>query len=144
MDKVLLINDCKFESIIMKDILCNFGYDIKITNEYEAYDMIKRFIPDIVIANLIMKTISGDELINNIKRRNPEIRCILSSCNPIKLDDYKDKKVDDIIHTPIDKEKLKKVLVKEENAFVFCPYCGKKLEGTKGFTFCYHCGNKLK
>lgn len=148
MSKVLLINDCKFESMIMRDILDGMGYDVEITNEYEAMDKIKYLYPDIVIANLIMKSIQGDELIEKIKKNRSSIKCILSSSNPIALENYVHKKVDAVIHTPIKKEELKEALevkvngsIKQDKEFNFCPYCGDKLSGK--FIFCPYCGHKI-
>lgn len=148
MSKVLLINDCRFESMIMRDILDEMGYDVEITNEFEAMEKTKYSYPDIVIANLIMKNTLGDELIQKIKNVNREIKCILSSNNPIQLEDYKHKDIDAVIHTPINREELKSALeynfeLSEQNEvkFSFCPYCGGKLKGD--FKFCPDCGHKL-
>jgi two-component system, chemotaxis family, chemotaxis protein CheY len=142
MSKILLINDCRFESLIMKDILDNEGHEVFISNEFEALEKIKFNYPDIVIVNLIMKTIQGDELINKIKSNNEEIKCILSSSNPIKLESYANKKVDAVIHTPINKNELLQSLeLNINNKFKFCPYCGEKLNGD--FNFCPKYGKKI-
>lgn len=148
MSKVLLVNDCRFESMIMKDVLDSMGYEVEVTNEFDAMDKVKFSYPEIVIANLVMKSIQGDELIEKIKQSRKEIKCILSSNNPIKLKDYKSKRVDAVIHTPINKAELIDALeakleieVKEDVKYKFCPYCGGKLQG--GFAFCPGCGHKI-
>lgn len=141
MSRILLVNDCKFESFIMKDILINVGHEVEISNEFEAIDKVKSNYPDIVIANLIMKNIQGDELINRIKNYKEEIKCILSSSNPIKLENYKNKKIDAVIHTPINKVELINALESTmDNKFRFCPYCGEKLNNE--YKFCPRCGQK--
>jgi two-component system, chemotaxis family, chemotaxis protein CheY len=141
MSKILLINDCKFESFIMKDILDNIGHEVEISNEFEAIEKVKFYYPDIVIVNLIMKSIQGDELIKKIKSSNKDIKCILSSSNQIKLESYKNKKVDAVIHTPINNSELINALeCNTNNKFIFCPYCGEKLNN--GFNFCPKCGQK--
>lgn len=145
MSKILLVNDCKFESFIMKDILDNMGYEVESSNEFQALEKVEFSYPDIVIANLIMKSIQGDDLIEKIKKNNDEIRCILSSSNPINLESYKNKKVDAVIHTPIDKNELIKALeakANKDNNFKFCPYCGEKLNNSS-FIFCPKCGKKI-
>lgn len=142
MSKILLINDCKLESLIMKDILDDAGHEVLISNEFEALQKVKFNHPDIVIANLIMQTIQGNELISKIKNINEEIKCILSSSSPIKLESYKNNKVDAVIHTPINKSELLNSLeLKLNNKFKFCPYCGEKLNGD--FNFCPKCGKKI-
>lgn len=106
---VLLINDCRFESIILKDILNCLGYSTEITSEYNVFIDIDRHEPDIVIANLIMRDTRGDELIRDIKRKHPNIKCVLSSSSINELD-YVDSGVDGIVTTPVNKENMKKVL----------------------------------
>lgn len=141
MKKILLINDCRFESLVMKDILNDLGYEVSISNEYEAMGEIRDFIPDIIICNLIMKETKGNLLINRIKTMNPEIKCYLSSSNDIKLEDYRRDKVDEVIHTPATREKFQILLQRKSS---FCPYCGEKLDKfTKAVLFCPFCGEKL-
>jgi CheY-like chemotaxis protein len=160
MKKVLVVNDCKFERIIIKDCLSDIGYNVEIASEYDALLKVKKFQPDILIANLIMKNTTGDRLIKRIKSENSQIVCLLSSCDSISLGNYTENNVDEVIHTPIDKLELSKVLnriiscsdVTEESnvddakkqddvifnkkssetltKFLFCPFCGQKLSGT--------------
>lgn len=160
MNKVILINDCKFESFIMEDMLSDLGYSVVSTNEGEALSKIKKINPDIVICNLIMKNITGDKLIKSIKDKNQHIICMLSSSNLIRIEDYDKNYIYDIIHTPIDKDELGTILnkvaqkdkiVQKDNEeinldkikdeFSFCPYCGEKLK--EGFLFCPSCGHKI-
>lgn len=110
MKKILIVNDCKFESLIIKDCLNDIGYSVQITNEYDVFVQIRRFQPDVVIANLIMKDTTGDKLIEYIKNTNPKIVCLLSSCDLIRLENYVQQKVDEVIHTPIDKSRLLDIL----------------------------------
>jgi len=151
MNKVLIVNDCRFESIIIRDIINTLGYTVKITNEYGAIREIKEFSPNIVIANLIMKDTTGDKLLERIRQVDSNIYGILSSCNPIYLDNYKSKGVDNVIQTPVNIAALKKVLAlkneKQEgdnsnSNFSFCPYCGEKID-VQQFKFCPYCGNKF-
>lgn len=173
MKKILLVNDCKFENLIMKDYLNDIGYSVQITNEYDVFIQVRKSQPDIIIANLIMKDTTGDKLIEYIKSTNPEITCLLSSCDLIKLEDFIENKVDEVIHTPINKLKLSQILNKtlskvtnaknniglcgiskflnegvingDNSIFSFCPYCGQKLvESKRQFLFCPYCGEKMK
>lgn len=112
MKKVLLVNDCKFESLIMKDCLNDIGYSVQVSNEYDVFVQVRKSQPDIVIANLIMRDTTGDKLIEYIKSTNPEIICLLSSCDLINLEDFIENKVDGVIHTPINELKLSKILNK--------------------------------
>jgi response regulator RpfG family c-di-GMP phosphodiesterase len=110
MKRILVINDSRFENMIMKDNLMDMGYDVEVTNEYNALIKIKEFSPNIVITNLIMKNTTGDRLIEKIKTKNPKVICILSSCDQIELENFKNNKVDEIIHTPASKTQLSEVL----------------------------------
>lgn len=168
MERVIIINDCKFESTILKDMLLNLGYDVEITNEYEALRMMKDYYPDLVIANLIMKETTGDLLIEKIKQKSPGIRCFLSSCNNINMKDYEGKKVDGIIKTPVKMQRLEELLSadinKKSNHVEIHNDTRKQIDGwmekmkdrvkeieadsveasaAANFTFCPFCGKKL-
>lgn len=106
MRKILLVNDCKLESIIMKDKLMNMGYEVEISNEYGVFSKINKFNPEVVMVNFVMKEITGDKLIEKIKIKIHNIVCILSSCDRINLKDFKGKGVDEVINTPIEEKEL--------------------------------------
>jgi CheY-like chemotaxis protein/uncharacterized Zn-finger protein len=171
MKKILLVNDCKFESLIMKDCLNDIGYSVQVTNEYDVFVQIRKVQPDIVIANLIMKDTTGDKLIEYIKSTNPGIICLLSSCDLIRLEDFIENKVDEVINTPTDKLKLSKILnkalSKTENSNINVTINGEQKllselsnkgnkyanvdvlskisinEKNSKFSFCPYCGQKL-
>ncbi|KOA18310.1 chemotaxis protein CheY [Clostridium homopropionicum DSM 5847] len=148
MDKILVINDCRLEEVIMKDILVNEGYQVKIDNEYGAISSVKDFLPNTVIVNLIMRETTGDKLISRIKGINNEIKCILSSSNLLQLEDFSENKVDAVIKTPIERESLLKAVKDPAKAKLkakFCINCGTKIEKEIEFRakFCPDCGEKL-
>jgi two-component system chemotaxis response regulator CheY len=109
MNKILLVNDCRFESMIMKDMLNNLGYDVYTSDEYNVLPKIKELSPNILICNLVMKDIKGDELIRKVKRIFLDIRCYISSSNDIKFEDYKNW-VEGVIKTPTNTDQLIKIL----------------------------------
>jgi len=69
MKKVLLVNDSKFESMILKDMLVSIGYIAGIADEYDAIEKVQDMRPDYIIINRVMKEIYGDELASKIKAR---------------------------------------------------------------------------
>jgi CheY-like chemotaxis protein len=128
----------------MRDLLQSLGYDVKISNEYDAIKQVEEYLPSIVIANLIMKKITGDKLIEKIKKVKPDTWCILSSSNSINLENYRDFNVDAVMQTPISEEKFKDAL-NIKKTFKFCPYCGENLKEIKRtIMYCPNCGEKLQ
>lgn len=127
MERVLLVNDCKFESIIMKDILKGMGYEVVITNEYDALREVRELSPGILICNLIMKSTTGNLLIEKVKLLYPDIKCYLSSSSPIKLEDYRKNKVDDVIKTPANRESFEKLFSSDKPSQV-SPAVKKSIE----------------
>jgi response regulator RpfG family c-di-GMP phosphodiesterase len=134
--KVLLVNDCKLENYIMRDMIINLGYEVSISSELDATLDVHDLDCNVIIANFIMKEKTGDKILKQIKEMYPKIKCILSSSNDIKLENFKRGIIDEVIHTPVTKEKLQKVL--EENCELsikhkqrvtplFCTYCGEKI-----------------
>ena len=110
MARVLIVNDSRFESMILKDTLSQLGYNVSITDEYSAVKQVQAFTPDVVLANYVMKDTFGDQLIERIKVRYPQIKCILTSNSELSRDDLKSGKVDAILKTPADKEALEDML----------------------------------
>lgn len=153
MYRVLLVNDCKFENFIMRDMLINLGYEVIISNEFNAISDVHDLNCNVVIANFIMKEKTGDKLLEQIKDMSPQIKCILSSSNNIRLEDFNRKTIDAFIRTPVTKEMLEKIL--EENVRIliehkkkanpsFCTYCGGKLDNSEGQArFCKYCGKRI-
>ena len=137
----------------MKDMLESLGYEVETSNEFDAYGALDHFKPKVVIANMIMKKITGDVLLNKMKLENPSLKTILSSSSDINAEDFKDKKIDFFIQTPFKQETIEKVLLnfkkneikKEDNIKVkFCPECGSNLrELNVNSKFCAYCGHKL-
>ena len=74
--------------------------------------LVQSFEPEIVIANLIMKEIRGDQLIAIIKTQNPKIKCLLSSSSPIDMENFRHKKIEGVFKTPIDKRGLERLINK--------------------------------
>lgn len=153
MNRVLLVNDCKLENFIMRDMLINLGYEVIISNEFNAVREAQDGKFNVIIANFLMKEKTGDKLLQQIKNMHPETKCILSSSNEIKLEDLKKESIEVFVRTPVSKEKLKRVMQqigetisKQEmsmNTF-FCKYCGKKIEDDNTeIKFCQYCGKNI-
>ncbi len=141
--KVLIINDSRFERLILKDMLSELGYQVMTSDEYDYSQQIKNHSPHILIVNLTMGSVSGDDIILETKTANPEIKCYLSSCSPIKFSNYINKKVDGVFQTPINSKELALVL-SNDIPKGFCPYCGKELINELAcFRFCPFCGEKF-
>ncbi len=110
MNRILIINDSKFESMILSDLLSQIGYNSKITDEYDALKQIQSFAPDIVMVNYIMKDTRGDKLIQLIKSKHPDLLCVLSSNNKLDVSELRTHNVDAFIRTPVNKHNLSSTL----------------------------------
>jgi len=152
MYRVLLVNDCKLENLIMRDMLVNLGCEVIISNEINAINDVSNLNCNVIIANFIMKEHTGDKILKQVKDKYPGIRCILSSNNDLKSESLKKKNIDAFIHTPVTKKELEKAISgngnllshhKEQVKPLFCTYCGEKSEedGHKA-KFCKYCGEK--
>lgn len=110
MRKVLLVNDSKFESLVLKDALNEMGYIVETADEYNAVKSFGSFRPDCVIANYIMRETRGDQLIGIMKLQRPETICLLSSNSSVSMRDFRFSRIDGILNTPVDKSSLEKAL----------------------------------
>ncbi len=170
MKKVLVINDSRFERLILKDMLNRLGYSVKDTDEFISIRQIDLYDPDVIVVNRNMYDISGLDLIDMIKSKNSKYRCLLSSCSPLKIDAIKSSKADGAFQTPIGVGELQDVIEgrtaivgdaadenaeepgaasSEENS---SREGGKPLEGHKhaavarrpAINFCPFCGNDIR
>ena len=83
----------------------------------------------------------------------PEIRCILSSSNDLKLENFNKKIIEAFIRTPVTKKELEKAIEENEQLLnehkkqvkpSFCTYCGGKFDdGEQKAKFCKYCGEKI-
>lgn len=151
MKKVLLVNDCRFESAVMKDKLAKLNYEVRVSDELSAVEETLSYHPDMVIANLIMKSTQGDALLSEIKKVDKSIVCILSSCSPVKKEQFNSGCVDEVINTPINDNNFKIIMEsctgikKRQASYAFCPFCGKSLGNEKeSIRFCPFCGHRLE
>ena len=55
MFRILLVNDCKFENLIMRDMLTNLGHEVIISNEFNVFSDVRELNCNVVISNFIMK-----------------------------------------------------------------------------------------
>ena len=110
MNKILVINDSRFERLILKDMLNRLGYSVKDTDEFISMRQIDQYEPDIIIVNRTMYDISGLDLNDMIKTKNPRYRCYLSSCSPLKGSAINASKADGAFQTPIDINELQDVM----------------------------------
>ena len=110
MDRVLIVNDSRFESLVLRDILSQLGYYVSITDEYEAEEAVRDFLPDVVFINSVMKETFGDQLVERIKKYHPEALCILTSSSEIKRNRLRSRKIDAIVRTPVEKNELEGIL----------------------------------
>ncbi|MFT5873678.1 MAG: two-component SAPR family response regulator [Clostridium sp.] len=153
MYKVLLVNDCKLENLIMRDMLISLGHEVVVSNEFNAARDARELNCNVIIANFIMKEKTGDKILQQIKDMYPKTKCILSSSNDIKLEDFNKRVIDVVIRTPVTKEKLDKVMRengklpdrhKKQDKQLFCTYCGGKLDDSERLAiFCKYCGEKI-
>lgn len=112
MGNILIVNDSKFESMILSDMLNQLGYSVYITDEYNAMAHIHSLLPQVVIVNFIMKETQGDLLINTLKEEMRQVIYILSSNIKLDINEKYLKNVDAVIKTPVNKENLVDVINK--------------------------------
>lgn len=112
MKKILIVNDSRFEAIILKDILTSMGFTVRVTDEFQVSKQVAEFLPHYIIANLIMRGTRGDALISRLKVQNPMLKCFLSSSSLLEIKQLDISNIDGFIKTPVDRERIKKMFEK--------------------------------
>jgi len=150
MDKrALLVNDSRFETLILKDMLQRLDYSVEVADEFEALYAIERYEPQVVIVNYIMQQTRGDKLIQLMKAGMPDIKCILSTNSNIHMSDFPNGSVDGILHTPVSQFLLESVIrtiesqIDDDEGERICKNCNKDLTPFDNITFCPFCGTLI-
>ncbi len=155
MKKVLLVNDSRFESMVLEQLFSSFGYDVAIADEYEAMEEVDAFDPELVVVNYIMENTSGEKLIQRIKDQQPEIRCLISSNSPLSLSVFEPYGVDGILRTPVSAFTLKDVLRRVsqidtidvppvQGPIRVCDHCNAELSAfSLHIQYCPFCGEEV-
>lgn len=159
MKRALLVNDSRFESLILKDLLSKLEYEVELADEFDAVYQVEQFDPELVVVNYIMRETRGDKLIQLIKAGRPEIVCLLSSSSNVHQNDFTEFKLDGVIRTPVSMFTLKDMLRRveelrraEEAASMvdtsdegrFCNHCNADISAfNAAIVFCPFCGEEI-
>jgi len=152
MKKVLIINDSRFECMILAELLSHLSYESEMSDEFNALVDVESYSPDIVIVNYIMEEVRGDKLIQIIKAGRPEIICLISSSNALKIEDFKLCGVDGIVRTPVSaftlKDSLNRAIIKKADSAMEdqrrCNHCNADIsEFSSQIRFCPFCGQEM-
>ncbi|AEX86137.1 chemotaxis protein CheY [Marinitoga sp. 1135] len=83
---VLVVDDSKFDRIILKDMLENLGYMVvgEAENGKEAVKEYFKTMPDIVLMNLMMPVMNGIEAMTFILENDPSANIIVTSSSSEK------------------------------------------------------------
>ncbi len=157
----MLVNDSRFESLILKDLLNKLEYEVELADEFDAVYQVEMFEPELVVVNYIMRETRGDKLIQLIKAGRPDIVCLLSSSSSVHKSDFTDFVLDGVIRTPVSMFTLRDVLrrvdddrhqddkksvaVKEkELEGRFCDHCNADISAfNEAIVFCPFCGEEI-
>lgn len=112
--RILLVNDSKFESMIISDLLRKMGYNVLVSDEISVMGQIQSFNPDYLIVNYVMRNMYGDQLISLVKLKYPYIKCILSSCESSNLEKADHHTVDAVFKTPVNRDVLEEIFKRLE------------------------------
>lgn len=107
---VFIVNDSKFENIILKDLLMKLGMNAIISDEYMVMKNLKKIKPAMAIVNYIMEDTTGEKVIREIKKIYPQIVCILSSSSDLSKNQFTEYPIDEIVKIPIEPNAMKKII----------------------------------
>ena len=83
MAKILVLDDVIDAGVLIKKILEKKGHEVfPFTEEEEAIDFVKKNHVDLAILDIKLKKMTGVEVLEEIKRINPELKCMMLTGYP--------------------------------------------------------------
>lgn len=78
--KILVVDDDKDFLSMLDEFLISSGYDVMYSHDGDdAQNQFSKFMPDIVVTDIVMPGVDGIELLLNLRKINPDVRVIAMS-----------------------------------------------------------------
>jgi DNA-binding response OmpR family regulator len=118
--KILIVDDSNTNVVLLEAILTSKGYEIKTAlNVKEAYSMLEKERPELILLDLLMPKISGYQFLDQLKKNNEtrEIPVIIVSAvtDIMNIKKTLDMGAIDYIEKPVDIKALVKKVEKTLN-----------------------------
>ncbi len=108
---VLVVNDSRFERMVLGNILEKLGYEPILADEYEAETLIAERKPAVALVNLHMESAEGDEFVKRLFVQYDECKFVLTSSSPEKLRQKSRKAlISDVLETPTSEKAMAAVM----------------------------------
>jgi CheY-like chemotaxis protein len=119
MKRILIVDDSNTNVVLLEAILNTRGYEIQTAlSVKEAYSMIERQQPDLILLDLLMPQISGYQFLEQIKSdnnlRNIPVIIVSAVSDALNIKKTKDMGALDYLEKPID---IKELVSKVEKEF---------------------------
>ena len=76
--KILIVDDEQNMRIVLFEALSRNGYEVAVSeNGRTALEMVKKNLPDVVIADIKMPEMDGIELLNRLKKQHPDLPVVI-------------------------------------------------------------------
>lgn len=115
--KILLVDDEVGFAEILRDLILMDGYEVELVYDgQEALDKLNEFIPDLIIADIMMPRIGGIELYHKVRQipafKTVPFLFISGYENERILKDLHDAELFGILSKPIDVDQIQKTISK--------------------------------
>ena len=82
MARVLVIDDSKFARRMCRDVLSSMAHEIlEAATGQEGLEVAERESPDVIVLDLLMPGLAGEEVLRILQERNPSVPVIVMTAN---------------------------------------------------------------
>ncbi|MBN1970118.1 MAG: response regulator [Candidatus Delongbacteria bacterium] len=115
MKKVIIVEDDRSFSDLVKTYLMSLNSEIKVTCVDDVYGFIRDFVketPDIILLDILLPDINGYTLLQFLRKLKCDSKIyIMSGINDEMISFDKNIKIDGFLHKPFELEDLKRIVL---------------------------------
>lgn len=105
--RVLVVEDERDVAELMRAVLEDEGYEVRVHRNGKCFDVVEAFRPDVIVCDYMLPDVDGEAVLRWLRSGTvPETHCILVSAVRRAADHWREWGADDFLPKPFDLDRL--------------------------------------